>query len=65
MDICNRRTWWKWKFWKVLRKEMQKNNPTEFRVENVIKLKDNQLYVNWKDYDNLFNRLTDKKDIVI
>ena len=44
---------------------MQKNNPTEFRVENVIKLKDNQLYVNWKDYDNLFNRLTDKKDIVI
>ena len=65
MDICNRRTWWKWKFWKVLRKEMQKNNPTEFRVENVIKLKDNQLYVNWKDYDNLFNSLTDKKDIVI
>ena len=44
---------------------MQKNNPTEFRVENVIKLKDNQLYVNWKDYDNLFNSLTDKKDIVI
>ena len=65
MDICNRRTWWKWKFWKVLRKEMQKNNPTEFRVENVIKLKDNQLYVNWKDYDNLFNSLTDKRDIVI
>ena len=32
--------------------------------ETVIKRKGNKLYVKWKGYDNSFNSLIDKKDIV-
>ena len=32
-----------------------------FRVEKVIKRKDDKLYVKWKGYDDLFNRWIDKK----
>ena len=45
-------------------KELQKPNPKEFKVEKVIKRKDDKLYVKWKGYDNSFNSWTDKKDIV-
>ena len=45
-------------------KELQKTNPKEFKVEKVIKRKDDELYVKWKGYDNSFNSWTDKKDIV-
>ena len=30
-------------------------NQTEFRVEKVMKRKEDKLYVKWKSYDNLFN----------
>ena len=33
-------------------------------MEKVIKRKGNRLYIKQKDYDNLFNILIDKKDIV-
>ena len=46
-------------------KELQKTYQTEFRVERVIKRKDDKLYVKWKGYDNLFNSWSDKKDIFI
>ena len=36
-------------------KELQKTNQQEFRIEKVIKRKDDILYVKWKYYDNLFN----------
>ena len=36
-------------------KELQKPNPKEFKVEKVIKRKDDKLYVKWKAYDNSFN----------
>ena len=36
-------------------KEFQKLNQKEFRIGNVIKRKDNKLYVKWKIRDNLFN----------
>ena len=36
-------------------KELQKTNPKEFKVEKVIKRKDDKLYVKWKAYDNSFN----------
>ena len=36
-------------------KELQKKNPKEFKVEKVIKRKDDKLYVKWKAYDNSFN----------
>ena len=34
------------------KKELQKKNQEEFRIENVIKKKGNKLYVKWKGYDN-------------
>ena len=45
-------------------KELQKTNQKEFRIEKVIKRKDNKLYVNWKGYDNSFNSWVDKKDLL-
>ena len=45
-------------------KELQKTSQKEFRIEKVLKRKDNKLYVKWKGYDNLFNRWINKKDLV-
>ena len=42
-------------------KELQKK---EFRIEKVIKRKDDKLYVKWKGYDSSFNSWIDKKDLV-
>ena len=36
-------------------KELQKTNQQEFRIEEVIKEKDDKLYVKWKGYDSSFN----------
>ena len=35
-------------------KELQKTNQKKFRIENVIKRKENMLFVKWKGYDNSF-----------
>ena len=43
---------------------MQKIDQQEFRIEKVIKKKDDKLYVKWKGYDNLCNSWIDKKDLV-
>ena len=45
------------------KKELQKINQKEFRVEKVIKTKGDKLYVKWKGYDHSFNIRIDKKDI--
>ena len=45
-------------------KELQKTNQEEFRIEKVIKRKDNKMFVKWKGYDNLFNSWIDKKDLI-
>ena len=37
------------------KKELQKTNQEEFRVEKVIKRKDDKLYVKWKSYNSSFN----------
>ena len=42
-------------------KELRKTTQKEFRVEKVIKRKDDKLYVIWKGYDSSFNRWNDKK----
>ena len=47
------------------KKELQKANQKEFRVEKVIKRKGDKLYVKWKGYDNSFNSWINKKYIVI
>ena len=45
-------------------KELQKLNQNEFRIEKVIKRKDDKLYAKWKGYDNSFSSWTDKKDSI-
>ena len=45
-------------------KELQKTNQKEFRIEKVLKKKDDKLYVKWKGYDNSFDSWIDKKDLV-
>ena len=46
------------------KKELQNINKEEFRIEKVIRRKDDKLYVKWKGYDNSFNTWIDKKDLV-
>ena len=46
------------------RKELQKTNQKEFKIEKVIKRKGNKLYLKWKGYDNSFNSWIDKKDLI-
>ena len=45
-------------------KELQKTNQREFRLEEIIKNKGDELYVKWKGYNSSFNSWTDKKDLV-
>ena len=45
------------------KKELQKANQKDFRIEKVIKRKGNKLYIKWEVYD-LFNSWIDKKDLV-
>ena len=42
---------------------MRKTCQEEFRIEKVIKRKENKLYVKWKGYDNSFNSWIDKKTL--
>ena len=50
--------------WTFYEKELQKTNQKEFRIEKVIKRKDDKLYLKWKGYDNSFNSCFDEKDLV-
>ena len=45
-------------------KELQKNSQKEFRIEKILKIKSDKLYVKWKGYDNRFNSWIDKKDLI-
>ena len=45
-------------------KQMQNTVQTKFRVEKVIKKKDNRLCVKWKGSGHLFNSWINMKDIV-
>ena len=49
---------------KFYEKELCKTSQKEFRVEKVIKRKENKLYVKWKCYDSSFNSSIDKKYIL-
>ena len=46
------------------KKELRIANQQEFRIEEVIKKKNDKLYVKWKGYDSSFNSCIDKKDLV-
>ena len=45
-------------------KELQKTSQEKFRIEKVLKIKGDKLYVKWKGYDNSFNSWINKKDLV-
>ena len=45
-------------------KELQKTSQEEFRIEKVIKIKGNKIYVKWKGYNNSFNSWIDKASLV-
>ena len=47
-----------------MKKELQKTNQKEFRMEKIINRKGDKLYVKWKSYDNSFNIWIDKKDLL-
>ena len=40
---------------KFRKKELQKTNQEEFRIEKIIKKKRNKMFVKWKGYNNSFN----------
>ena len=44
--------------------ELKKTNQKEFRIEKVVKRKEDKLYVKWKGYDNFFNSWINKNDII-
>ena len=46
------------------KKNYQKANQNEFRVEKVIKRKGEKLFVKWKGYNSSFNSWIDKKYII-
>ena len=43
--------------------ELQKTDQKEFRIEKVLKIKGDKLYVKWQGYDHSFNSWIGKKDI--
>ena len=45
-------------------KELQKTSQKAFRIEKVLKRKDDKLYVKWKGYDSRFNSWIDKKGLL-
>ena len=47
------------------KKELQKTNQREFRIKKAIKKNDDEFYLKWKGYDNLFSRWRIKKDVLL
>ena len=46
------------------KKELQKTDQKEFRIEKVIKRKGDKFYVKWKGYNNSVNSWINKNDII-
>ena len=45
-------------------KELQNNSQEKFRIQKVLKRKDDKLFVKWKENGNLFNTWINKKYLV-
>lgn len=45
-------------------KELQKTSQKELRIQNIIKIKGDRVYIKWKGYDNSFSSLINVQDIV-
>ena len=48
----------------LYKKELQKTNKKDLRIEKVVKKNRNKLCTKWKGYGDSFNSWIDKKDIV-
>ena len=44
-----------------MKKNCKKTNHKEFRIEKVIRRKDNELYATWKGYNSSFNSWIGKR----
>ena len=51
-------------FERFTKNNFKKINKHDFKVEKVIKKKDDKLYIKWKGYDGSFSSWIDKTDIV-
>ena len=49
----------------IVEEEWQKADRSEFRVDNLVKKKGDELCVNWRRHDNSFNSCLVKNDIII
>ena len=47
-----------------MKKDCEKTNQKECRIEKILKTKGNKLYVKWKGYNNSFYSWIDKKDLI-
>ena len=63
MDIYNRRLMKK-QLEHFMKKNYKKTKQKDFRIEKVIKKKDDKMYLKRKSCDNSFNSRIDKKDII-
>ena len=45
-------------------KELQKTSQEEFRIEKVLKRKDDKLHIKWKEYNRRFNSWINKRDLL-
>ena len=45
-------------------KEVQKTSQEKFRIEKVLKIKGDKLYVKWKGFGNCFNSWIDEKYLI-
>ena len=47
-----------------MKKICKKTNEEEFRIEKVLKIKGDKLFVKLKEYNNSFNSWINKKDLI-
>ena len=47
-----------------MKKNCKKLVKKKTRIEKVLKIKGDKLYVKWKGYNNCFNSQSDKKDLI-
>ena len=46
------------------KKELQRTSPEKLRIEKVLEIKGDKLFVKWTGYDNRFNSWIDNKDLI-
>ena len=47
-----------------IKKNYKKTNLTLYIIEKIIEIKNDKLFVKWREYSNNFNSWIDKKDVI-